>query len=279
MRAQDAMPSAIRQLQAAGVPDAPGDARRLLAHALEIEADRLTLALPEALPDRAAQRFAAALAARAARQPVAQITGQRLFWGRSFRVTPDVLDPRPDTETLIAAALDAPFARVLDLGTGSGIILLTLLAERPDATGIAADLSPAALGVAAENAARLGLGARATLVLSDWFGAIGGRFDLIVANPPYIAEAELASLSPEVREWEPRLALCPGPEGLEAIRIIAAGAPMHLVPGGRLMMEIGPAQGPATRAIFRQNGLQGVQTLCDLDGRDRVVTGHCGPEP
>lgn len=267
-----AMAAAVPRLAAAGVDGAARDARVLMAHALGIGPDRVLLAAGDPLPPGAAAAFAAAVAARLRRQPVAQITGRRLFWGRPFRVTPDVLDPRPETETLIAAALEAPFARVLDLGTGSGAILCTLLAERPGATGLGSDLSAAALAVAQGNAQALGLGARAAFRQADWWAGIEGRFDLIVSNPPYIAAAEMAGLAPEVRDWEPHLALTPGGDGLDAYRAICAGAPAHLAPGGRLLLEIGPAQGAAVAALARAAGLPQVAVLPDMDGRDRVVT-------
>lgn len=263
---------AVARLAAAGVPDAPRDARLLLAHALGLAPDRLTLHLADAPDPAAADRFAALVTARAARAPVSHLTGQRLFWGRSFRVTPAVLDPRPETETLVALALEEPFARVLDLGTGSGCILLSLLADRPAATGLGADLSPGALAVAQDNAARLGLQDRATFRLSDWCAAVPGQFDLIVSNPPYIAAAEMPHLSPEVLGHEPHLALTDGADGLTAYRAIAAQAPAHLAPGGRLMVEIGPTQGPAVAALFAGAGLSGIRIHPDLDGRDRVVS-------
>jgi release factor glutamine methyltransferase len=268
-----ALRAAIARLRAAGIDDAPRDARVLLSHALGIGADRLTLHLGDALADDAAARFDAAVTARAARRPVAQITGQRLFWGRAFRVTADTLDPRPETEILVAEALSAPFFSCLDLGTGTGCILLSCLAERPVATGLGVDLSDAALAVAADNAARLGLGARARFLRSDWFSAVTGRYDLILSNPPYIAADEMAALSPEVRDWEPHLALTPGGDGLDAYRAIARGAPARLMAGGRLIVEIGPAQGQAVAALFAQAGLEAVRVLPDLDGRDRVVAG------
>lgn len=270
--AAEVLRDAIAQLKAAGIDNAPGDARRLLAHAMGIGADRLTLHLPDVLDPGPAAAFAAAIAARCARQPVSQITGSRSFWGRDFRVTRDTLDPRPETETLVSLALQQPFSRVLDLGTGTGCILLTLLAERPPARGLGVDLSPAALDVARDNAARLGLGDRAEFALSDWFSAVRGQFDLIVSNPPYIAAAEMPGLAPEVRDWEPHLALSPGGDGLESYRIIAAGAGAHLAPGGRIAVEIGPSQGAAVAGFFRAAGLEQVRVHPDLDGRDRVVT-------
>ena len=266
-----ALREAVARLVAAGVPDAPRDARLLLAHALGIAPDRLTLHLSEPVAPSAADRFAALVAARAARAPVSHLTGQRLFWGRSFRVTPAVLDPRPETETLVALALSEPFARVLDLGTGSGCILLSLLADRPAATGLGADLSPDALAVAQDNAAALGLQDRAAFVCSDWCAAVDGPFDLILSNPPYIAAAEMSGLAPEVRDHEPHLALTDGADGLTAYRAIAAQAPARLAPGGRLMVEIGPTQGAAVAALLAAAGLAAPRIHRDMDGRDRVV--------
>jgi release factor glutamine methyltransferase len=183
-----------------------------------------------------------------------------------------VLDPRPETETLIAAALDGAFSRVLDLGTGSGAILITLLAERNEATGTGVDLSRKALSVAAGNAAALSVAGRATFLQSDWLCAVSGRFDLVVANPPYIAEAEMPGLSPEVRLWEPRLALTPGGDGLGAYRSILRDVRSVLVPGGRVLLETGTGQGDAVAALCQSAGLQAVRVLPDMDGRDRVVS-------
>jgi release factor glutamine methyltransferase len=269
-----ALRAAVARLAAAGVPGAAGDARALLAHALRIAPDRLALHLDDPLPPEAGQRLDAAVNARSARQPVSQIIGHRLFWGRAFRVTPDVLDPRPETETLVAEALAGAFGSVLDLGTGSGAILLTLLAERPGARGVATDLSPAALSVARHNAQVLGVAERTVFVQADWFDGVTGRFHLIVSNPPYIAQAEMACLQPDVRDWEPHLALTPGGDGLEAYRRIMAGLADYLLPGGRLLVEIGPTQGPAVRALMLAAGLHDPTVLTDLDGRDRVVAGR-----
>lgn len=270
----DALRAGTRELASAGVPEPAVDARRLLAHALGVAPERLTLLLPEPMPLAAGAAYDAALTRRTARQPVAQITGERLFWGRAFRVTPDTLDPRPETETLVAAALEAPFRRVLDLGTGTGAILLTLLAERPGTDGVGIDLSAAALEVARQNAARLGLAAR--FRQADWFAGLEGEgpFDLIVSNPPYLAAAEMAGLAPEVRLWEPASALTDGGDGLGAYRAITAGARAHLAPAGRLLVEIGPTQGAAVAALFREAGLGPVELRRDLDGRDRVVIGR-----
>jgi release factor glutamine methyltransferase len=266
-----ALAQAVRQLAEAGVPGAAGDARRLLAHALGVDPGRLTLVLPDPLPPGAAEAFDALVSRRAARVPVAQLTGLRAFFGRDFRVTGDVLDPRPETELLVSTALARPFDRVLDLGTGSGCILVTLLAERPAATGVGLDLSPAALAVALGNAATHGVAARAGFALSDWFAAAEGVFDLIVSNPPYIAAAEMAGLAPEVRDHEPAMALTDGADGLQAYRAILAGLAPHLSPGGRVLLEIGAGQGADVTALARAAGWPAPRILPDLDGRDRVV--------
>jgi release factor glutamine methyltransferase len=268
----EALRAAAARLAEAGVEGAGRDARRLLAHALGLAPDVLAGRLSDPLPDGPAAVFDALVARRSAREPVSHLTGVRAFWGRDFRVTRDVLDPRPETETLVGLALAEPFSRVLDLGTGSGCILVTLLAERPGAGGVGTDVSPEALLVAGENAAAHGVADRLVLPLSDWFGDIGGRFDLIVSNPPYIAAGEMPGLAPEVRDHEPHLALTDGGDGLAAYRAIAAGARDHLTPGGRVLVEIGPTQGAAVFRLFEAGGLERVAIHPDLDERDRVVS-------
>ena len=263
---------AVKALAEAGIPDPARDARRLFDWAYQRGAqtpEGQTRETPNAVTVRA---FEQAIAARIARKPVSQIIGKRAFWRHEFKVTPDVLDPRPDTETLVAAALEHPFERVLDLGTGSGCILLSLLAERPAARGVGVDLSPAALKVAGTNAKSLGVADRLDLLVSDWFSNLRGRFDLIVSNPPYIAADEMPDLQPEVRDHEPRMALTDEADGLDAYRKIAAGAPAFLRPGGRLIVEIGPTQAQAVCALFTKAGLENCVVHPDLDGRDRVVS-------
>ncbi|WP_128254230.1 peptide chain release factor N(5)-glutamine methyltransferase [Falsirhodobacter deserti] len=265
----EALRAGTARLAKAGIDEPARDARWLLAHMMGFAPDRLVLHMQDEVGTHAAHRYDIALTARAARQPVAQIVGERMFWGRRFRITPEVLDPRPETETLVALALAEPFGSVLDLGTGSGAIALTLMAET-GAAATATDLSPGALAVAGENASRLGL--HPTFLLADWFAGVQGRFDLIVSNPPYIAEDEMEGLAPEVREWEPRMALTPGGDGLDPYRAIAAGAADHLSPNGRLLVEIGPTQGRAVCDLFRSHGLDEVAVHDDLDGRSRVVS-------
>jgi release factor glutamine methyltransferase len=271
-RAQAIARGAAR-LAEAGVPDAARDARLLYRWAAGLDGAGLAATLAEPASEEEIARFECAIEARAARTPVSHITGMREFWGRSFRVTPAVLDPRPETETLIAAALEGPPAEcILDLGTGSGCILLTLLAEWLDARGTGVDASSEALAVAAENARRLGVADRAEFRLGDWCDGLAGSYDLIVSNPPYIAAEEIARLAPEVRLHEPRAALTPGGDGLEAYRRIAAGVGPLLAPTGRLLLEIGPTQAAAVAGILRRAGLHLTDVLLDLDGRDRVIS-------
>lgn len=220
-----------------------------------------------------AVRLAEIIQARQTRQPLAQIIGHAPFRDRLFRVTPDVLVPRADTETLLDAALAASPRRFLDLGTGPGTLALTLSAELPEAKGVATDISRAALDVAARNAQALGVAERVTLIESDWFEGVEGTFDLILSNPPYVDATTYATLAPEITRWEPRIALTPGDDGLEAYRIITAGAPAHLRPGGHLMVEIGFDQAAAVSALFTQAGLRNVQVLSDINGKSRVVSG------
>lgn len=265
--------AAVQQLTKAGVPDAARDARKLFAYASGVDAGRLTLILPEPVSAEVMTRFDHLIARRARFEPVSHLMGSRAFYGRDFEVTKDVLDPRPETETLIDVALRDPFARVLDLGTGSGCILVTLLAENTQAVGVGADVSPKALAVALRNAQRHHVDDRATFVQSDWLAGIRRPFDLIVANPPYIAADEMAGLSRDVREWEPRLALTDEADGLSAYRTIISQAQDVLEPDGRLIFEIGSTQGKAVAELMLQGGLTHVFVIPDLDGRDRVVTG------
>ncbi|WP_296372898.1 peptide chain release factor N(5)-glutamine methyltransferase [Yoonia sp.] len=268
------MSALITILRESASPDPAREARLLLAHAMGVAPDRITLLAQDSLPAAtliAARKLAAR---RAAGAPISHIIGRRAFYGRDFHVDARVLDPRPETECLIAEALRTPFATFLDLGTGSGAIAITLAAERPEATGVATDLSDQALDVARQNANALGVAARLHLVKSDWFAAVTGRFDLIVSNPPYIAADEMASLQPQVRLFEPRMALTDDGDGLTAYRIIAAAAPGHLHSDGQLIVEIGPTQGASVAKMMRDSGFMRVQVVPDLDHRDRVVVGR-----
>ncbi|NNK77659.1 MAG: peptide chain release factor N(5)-glutamine methyltransferase [Litoreibacter sp.] len=263
---REVLTAGAHRLRAAGVADPGRDARLLLDHVLGGQS-----AFHDGISEQQEAAYEAALLRRENREPVSHITGERAFWRHSFRVTGDVLDPRPETETLIAAALEAPFERVLDLGTGSGCILISLLAERQGAAGVGVDICEAALKIARQNADRIGVADRATFLQSDWWEKVSGKFDLIVSNPPYIKEAVLAELAPEVRDWEPTLALTPGGDGLAAYRVLAGRVQEFLSEAGRVLVEIGHDQGADVSELFRKAGFARVETLRDLDGRDRVV--------
>lgn len=265
--------AATLRLQAAGC-ETPGlDARLLLQAATGLSREDLILEPDHVIEPGCQARFEAFLRRREAREPVSRILGEREFYGRAFRVTPDVLDPRPDTETLVDAALALmpDRARILDLGTGTGAIVVTLLAERPDATGAAVDVSEAALAVARENAARLGVADRLTLEQGSWFSPVSGHFDIIASNPPYIPSHEIAGLSPDVRNFDPSLALLGGEDGLDPYRLIAAGAAAHLKPGGHVLVEIGAGQAPAVEQIFAGQGFGLGAAHADLGGHVRCL--------
>ncbi|MFN3208916.1 MAG: peptide chain release factor N(5)-glutamine methyltransferase [Roseovarius sp.] len=260
-------------LRTAGIEDPQREARILVALAMDSEADRVGLMGPDPVPAGAMARLAALLDRRAGlRVPLSHLTGRRAFYDHEFEVSGDVLDPRADTEILVETALTEPFRQVLDLGTGSGCILLSLLAARPDAGGIGTDASPEALDVADRNARRLGLADRCLFLQADWYWGVEGRFDLIVSNPPYIAADEMPGLAPELAH-EPRMALTDEGDGLDAYRVIVPGAVDHLTPGGRLLVEIGWKQGAAVRRIFDAAGFCEVAITPDIEGRDRVVGG------
>ena len=268
----EAVAQAVGQLRAAGIQGAQRDARALTAFALGVAPSQIILLGPEAFDAVSAQRLTAALARRLQREPVSKIIGWRQFWGRDFHISTAVLDPRPETETLIVEALKRPAHWVLDLGTGSGILAITLMAEWPAAQALATDISPAALAVAGQNATRLGGADRIQFLQSDWLDAVEGSFDLIVANPPYITAEEMVALEPDVRDFDPHVALSPGGDGLDAYRAIFAAAPAHLEPQGRLIVEIGHRQAEAVFQLLERAGFTALGCHRDLAGRDRVVS-------
>jgi release factor glutamine methyltransferase len=271
-----AMAAATAKLRAAGVPDPARDARLLLAHAARVDAARITLIAPEEIAPEISERYEHLISLRAVRVPVSHLVGERAFYGRGFKISREVLDPRPETETLIEAALAVPFERVLDLGTGSGCILVTLLAECATATGVGVDLSEGACLQASANAVLHGVAARAEVRASDWFSRVEGRFDLIVSNPPYLAQVEMQDVAPELALHEPAMALTDGADGLSVYRLIATQAQGYLTATGRVLAEMGWQQGPAVRDIFEAAGWADVVILPDLDGRDRVI---CAQNP
>ena len=227
-------------------------------------------------------RLADYLERRSRREPVSRILGRKGFWKIALKVTPHVLSPRPDTETVVDTVLrDFPEGMaftVLDMGVGSGAILLSILTDRPAARGLGTDISDEALAVARENAALLDLNNRAAFLRTSWADGLGDdSFDVVVSNPPYIASEEIDSLEPEVRDHDPRLALDGGPDGMEAYRGLAPEVLRVLKPGGLFAVEIGHTQGGAVGRLFTDAGAEGVSVVRDLSDRDRVVTGHKNP--
>jgi release factor glutamine methyltransferase len=263
-----------QRFRAAGLATPELDARILVGHALDLDHAGLAAAGKRELSDSTPMQIEALAARRLAREPVARIVGEKEFWGLGFKVTPAVLVPRPETETLVELALTlveraAPL-RIADLGTGSGAILLALLAELPHARGTGFDIAADALDAARANAQRIGLAGRAEFALAD-FAAVQGAFDLVVSNPPYIATADIAHLAPEVREHDPRVALDGGADGLAAYRVIAAIAPRLLQPEGHLVAELGAGQERAVRELFVHSGLAIAAIRSDLSGIPRAL--------
>ena len=254
------------------------DAELLMAHALTVSRSDLLL---RHMHDPAPEGFAALVERRAAHEPIAYILGRKEFFGRAFLVAPGVLIPRMDSETTVAAALDAAPAprRVLDCGVGSGALLLTVLAERRAAEGLGIDRSTQALMIASANATQLGLATRAQLMRRDWnepgWAADLGRFDLVLANPPYVEDA--APIAPDVRGWEPEGALFAGPEGLDAYRVLLPQLPQLLADGGVAVVEIGAAQTDAVGAIAAAAGFA-VALHRDLGGRPRALVLRSGTD-
>lgn len=271
-----ALREAGKRLGAAGVEDAPRDARLLLQAASGLSPATL-VGFPERGIDSAMlARFHALVARREKREPMAQILGEREFWSLRFRVTADTLDPRPDSETLVQAVLDrvtdrnVPL-RLLDFGTGSGCLLLALLHDLPNATGLGVDISAAALAIAAQNARRLGLEKRADFRQANWDDGITPFFDVVISNPPYIARATIAKLQPEVARFEPRLALDGGIDGLDAYRALLPATARLLRPGGLAAFEVGLDQADSVASIGTAGGLRHIATAPDLGGIPRAV--------
>jgi release factor glutamine methyltransferase len=263
------------------------DARVLIAHALGLDHAGLIRESDRTLSSGEVDAIAALAARRLKREPVARIVGVKEFWSLPLAVTAATLVPRPETETVVEAALKAIDAggrrndplRVLDIGTGSGALLLALLSELPNADGIGTDVSIDALLVARGNAARLGLANRVGFVACDFAAAVRGPFDLIVTNPPYVESEAIAALAPGVRDYEPRRALDGGPDGLDAYRAIAEQVPRLLAPQGHFVAEFGAGQSAAVEAILRGRGLVVAGLSRDISGIFRALTADCACQP
>ncbi len=277
----EAVRAAQQTLRAAGVEDAGRDARLLAAAAMGLATQEILVRPERPLATEAQERLNAMIARRIAREPVSRILGEREFYGRRFALAPATLDPRPDSETLIEAVLTIADRegwrrrpiRILDIGTGTGCLLLTLLAELPSASGLGTDISEPALAVAEENAGALGLDDRASFARHDALAGIGGRFDLIVSNPPYIRSGDISGLSPEVRQYDPTAALDGGADGLDVYRKIAAG--LETVLDGWIILEVGMGQADDVALVLQQAFVKTrhaqVCRYADLGGHTRCV--------
>lgn len=272
-----ALKEAVALMRAAGLDTPVLDARLIVQHALGISWDTLYLKEDQDLTGDERARLEGELARRAAHEPVSRIVGRRHFWTLDLAVSPDTLDPRADTETLIEAVVSAipdrtrPL-RVLDLGTGTGAILLALLTEYPNATGLGVDLSEGALAIARINADSHGLAERVSFVSGNWAENLSGQFDLIVSNPPYIAKRDLAGLPPEVREHDPMLALDGGTDGLDAYRALMPAIRALLAAGGMAVLEIGAGQADDVCRVGRDCGFEQSARRADLGGIERALT-------
>jgi release factor glutamine methyltransferase len=267
----------VGRLTAAGIASPALDARLLVCAATGLGHERLIGEPDRVVSVGEVDRLEAMIARRIGREPVSRILGEREFWGRNFTVAPSTLDPRPDSETLVELALDlagsqnSPRPTIVDLGTGTGCLLISLLADLHNAQGIGIDIDAAALTVAASNARRHLAPGRAHFVCGDWMDPIGGSVDLIIANPPYIETDEIAHLAPEVAEYDPRRALDGGGDGLDAYRRIAEAAMAHINPGGALLLEIGSGQEARVGELLIEGGFSVAGTRSDLSGTIRCI--------
>jgi release factor glutamine methyltransferase len=269
-----ALETAIARLSAVGVDTPKMDARILLCHSADLEMANVIIDPYVVLGEKDLEKFEALVVRREKREPVSHLIGEREFWSLPFIVTADVLDPRPASETLIETALDhmrdcpEPLS-ILDLGTGSGCLLITVLSELPGASGVGIDCSEAALTIARQNAEKNSVDDRATFVSSSWGNAMSGSFDLILSNPPYIADPERDDLEPEVAIYEPASALFAGEDGLSAYREIAPEIYRLLTSNGIAAIECGRGQMASVIKILGDAGLQHIETRCDFDGVER----------
>ncbi|RKK01970.1 peptide chain release factor N(5)-glutamine methyltransferase [Pseudoroseomonas wenyumeiae] len=261
-----------QHLRAAAIENPRLEARLLLSTAMGVETTALLRDSRAPVPPEAARRFAEMLKRRLAHEPMGFVLGHQGFWTLDLAVSPATLIPRADSEAIVEAALQGPApARVLDLGTGTGCLLLAVLSEHPAAFGIGVDLSPEAAALAAANARRNGLEERATFLAGSWAESLLGGFDLVLSNPPYIESAVIPGLMPEVALHEPARALDGGADGLDAYRLIVADLPRLLRPQGRAVLELGQGQAPAVSALARAVGLEVLGTHADLGGVDRAL--------
>ena len=272
MTVQELLTASQAKLRECGISDPVRDARLLLADCLELRTQNLNLLDDSCISEIKISKFWRMINERCKRKPVSKILGYRSFWGRDFEINENVLDPRGDTETLIELILDCNFENMLELGTGSGAIAITVLAERPEVTCVATDICQYALDTAKTNSKRHGVESRLKLLYSNWFDKISGSFDIIVSNPPYISSKEYAQLSAEVLKYDPKISLTLGGDGLEAYREILSQALEKLSKNGHIFLEIGYTQANAVGHLFKEAGFQQIKVHKDLGSRDRVIS-------
>ncbi len=281
MTIDQAMRSLSGDFAKAGLPSARLDARLLTSHVLRVAAERLIIDFGRGLTAAQVAELHLARDRRINREPVSRICGEREFWGLSFRINEATLDPRPDSETLISALLAlcdregrrGDYLKLLDLGTGTGCLLLSALSELKNAAGVGADISLPALSLARENAASLGLAHKSEFIQSNWLDGVTGVFDFVIGNPPYIKSAEIDSLEPEVSRYDPRIALDGGASGVAAYEVITPRLRERLKPDGWALLEVGENQHECIAELLRNHGFSGIEFFQDLCGGNRVVAG------
>lgn len=262
------------RLKEVGISNGARESKKILAFVTNTEYSALNWVQDFKISKELKFKFIDLIEQRVSGAPISKIIGKRLFFNSEFFVNECVLDPRPETEVLVSVALERNFSTVLDLGTGTGCIVISLLKERPDVVGVSVDISKECLNVAKINAETNGVLDRVKFIHSDWFSNVTSRFDLIVSNPPYIGLSELNDLSREVKNFDPKVALFGGRDGLNCYEAIFNDVSRFLNPGGRLITEVGYAQSSIVKNLFLNNGFIDIKVTKDLDFNNRVVSGH-----
>lgn len=262
------------RLKEVGISNSARESRKILAYVTNHEYSALNWMQEFKISKELKFKFITLIEQRVSGAPISKIIGKRLFFNSEFFVNENVLDPRPETEVVVSVALEKNFSTVLDLGTGTGCIVISLLKERPDVIGVSVDISKECLNVAKINAETNGVSDRIKFIHSDWFSNVTSRFDLIVSNPPYIGLSELNDLSREVKNFDPKVALFGGRDGLNCYEAIFNDVIRFLNPGGCLITEVGYAQSSIVKKFFLNSGFIDIKVTKDLDLNNRVVSGH-----
>ena len=271
MKLQKVLADATFKLSKSGIDGAARDARILTAYSLEVPMSQLSLKINEQVSEKIISKLEQLILRRINREPISKILERREFWGRTFSINKNVLDPRGDTETLIDFVIDKPVKSVLELGTGSGAIAVTLACEWKEANVTAIDISEDALSLAERNAEKFNVKNEINFLKSDWFDAVEGLFDLIIANPPYIGLMEQRAISPEVINYDPEIALFAGSDGLDAYKKIIPSLSKFLNPEGFVVLEIGASQSNQVKELMNSSGFFDLKTVKDLSGKDRLI--------